>query len=113
MRKLALIVTAIAALVTAIAIVLSAPPAFAEAGGNMLRSKPAVTLAQLDVCIGPDCPRTYRERRDYDRYYGRYDDDRRYRHDEWRYRREDHCRDVTVRERRGDDVVVRRERRCD
>jgi hypothetical protein len=25
----------------------------------------------------------------------------------------DHCRDVTIREWRGDDVVVRRERRCE
>ena len=102
MRKLALITT--------IASVMGVLPAFAEHGGNAFPTRPAVTLAQLDVCIGPDCQRPYRERE----YYGRYDDDRRYRHDDdWRYRRGDHCRDVTVRERRGDDVVVRRERRCD
>jgi len=99
MRKLALI--------TAITSVMGAVPAFAEDGGNALPSRPAVTLAQLDVCIGPDCRRPYRERYYHDDgYYGRYDGD-------WRYRRGDHCRDVTVRERRGDDVVVRRERRCD
>jgi hypothetical protein len=62
---------------------------------------PAATLAQLDVCAGPDCRRE-RERR----YFGRYDDDRRYRHGE-------RCREVTVRERRGHDIVVRHERRCD
>jgi hypothetical protein len=98
MRKLVLI--------TAIVSVTGALPAFAEDGGNAFPSRPAATLAQLDLCIGPDCQRSYRERRYYDGYYGRYDDDR-------RYRRGDHCRDVTVRERRGDDVVVRRERRCD
>jgi hypothetical protein len=106
MRKLALFITIIAGVTCAV-------PAFAEDGGNAFPSRPAVTLAQLDLCIGPDCQGAYRERR-HDEYYGRYDDDRRYRHgDDWRYRREDHCRDVTVRERRGDDVVVRRERRCD
>ena len=71
-------------------------------------SKPEVTLAQLSFCVGPDC-------RDH-RYYGRYDDDWRYRRDhDWRYRYgERGCRDVTIRERRPDgDVVVRRERRCD
>jgi hypothetical protein len=106
MRKFALI-TAIASVTS----VVGALPALAEDGGNAFPSRPAVTLAQLDVCVGPDCQRSYRERRNYDRYYG-YDDDRRYR-DDWRYRRGDHCRDVTVRERRGDHVVVRHERRCD
>jgi hypothetical protein len=102
MGKLALIAAAAASAMWAL-------PACAEAGGNPVPSKPAVTLAQLDVCIGPDCRRE-RERR----YYGQYGDDRRYRYDDdWRYRRGDHCRDVTIRERRGDEVVVRRERRCD
>jgi hypothetical protein len=111
MRKLALI-TAIAALITAIVSVMGALPAFAGDGSNALPFRPAVTPAQFDLCIGPDCQRPYRERRYYDRYYGR-DDDWRYRHGgDWRYRRGD-CRDVTVRERRGDDVIVRRERRCD
>ena len=71
-------------------------------------SKPEVTLAQLDVCVGPDCrdrDRVYRER-EY-RYFNRYDDD-------WRYRLGDRgCRDVTIRERRGDEVVVKHVRRCD
>jgi hypothetical protein len=88
------------ALITAIASVMWALPASAEHGGNTLPSKPGVTLAQLDVCIGPDCRRESERR-----YYGRYDDD-------WRYRRE-RCREVTIRERRGDEFVVRRERRCD
>jgi hypothetical protein len=109
MRKLALITT-IAALITAIVSVMGALPAFAGDGSNAVPSRPAVTPAQFDLCIGPDCQR---DRRYYDRYYGR-DDDWRYRHgDDWRYRRGDRCRDVTVRERRGDDIVVRRERRCD
>ena len=96
-------------LIAAVASALWALPAFAEGGGNPIPSKPAVTLAQLDFCIGPDCRRE-RERR----YYDRYDDDRRYRYDDdWRYRRGDHCRDVTIRERRGDEIVVRRVRRCD
>ena len=52
----------------------------------------------------------YRERR----YYNRYDEDWRYRHgDNWRYYRDRGCRDVTIRERRGDEVVVKHERRCD
>jgi len=96
-------------LIAAVASVMWALPASAEDGGNAIPSKPAVTLAQLDVCIGPDCQRPYRERR----YYDRYDDDWRYRHDnDWRYRR-DHCREVTIRERRGDEIVVRRVHRCD
>jgi hypothetical protein len=100
MGKLPLIVT--------IASAMWALPAFAEGGGNAIPPRPAVTLAQLDLCIGPDCRRE-RERRYYDRY-----DDRRYRtDDDWRYRRGDHCRDVTIRERRGDEVVVRRVHRCD
>src|SRR5215469_13845747 len=95
-------------LIAAVASVMWGVPASAEDGGNAVPSKPAVTLAQLDLCIGPDCQRTYRERR----YYDRYDDDWRYRYGEdWRYRRG--CRDVTIRERRGDEVVVRRVNRCD
>ncbi len=96
-------------LIAAVAAAMWAVPAFAEDGGNPIPSKPAVTLAQLDLCIGPDCRRE-RERR----YYDRYDDDRRYRYDDdWRYRRGDRCREVTIRERRGDDIVVRRVYRCD
>jgi hypothetical protein len=87
-------------LIAAVASAMWVLPAAAEDGGNAVPSKPAVTLAQLDVCVGPDCRRE-RERRYFDRY-----DDR-------RYRRGDHCRDVTIRERRGDDIVVRHVRRCD
>jgi hypothetical protein len=54
-----------------------------------------VTLAQIDVQVGPQ--------RDYDR-----DRDR----DRVRHHREG-CRDVTVRERRGDETVVRHIHRCD
>jgi hypothetical protein len=96
-------------LIVAVAGAMWALPAFAEDGRNPIPSKPAVTLAQLDLCIGPDCRREREPR-----YYDRYDDDRRYRYDDdWRYRRGDRCREVTIRERRGDDIVVRRVYRCD
>ena len=93
-------------LIAAVASATWTVPASAGRGGNA-PSKPEVTLAQLNLCVGPDC----RERR----YYDRYDDDWRYRRDhDWRYRYGARgCRDVTIRERRGDEVVVRRERRCD
>ena len=98
--------------IAAVASAMWALPAFAEDGRNVIPSKPAVTLAQLDLCIGPDCQRVYRERER--RYYDRYDGDWRYRYgDDWRYRRGDRCREVTIRERRGDEIVVRREHRCD
>ncbi|HWN53089.1 MAG TPA: hypothetical protein VNO18_25270 [Xanthobacteraceae bacterium] len=104
MRKLPVIVAAASAL--------WAFPAFAGQVGAPATSEPAVTLAQFDVCIGPDCgDRGYRERgyRERDHRYDRaYDYDR-----DWRYReRERGCRDVTIRERRGDELVVRHERRC-
>jgi hypothetical protein len=99
-------------LITVVASVVWALPAYAGDGGNASSSKPEVTLAQLDLCVGPDCrdrDRAYRERRYYDR-----DDDWRYRHrDNGRYYRDGACHDVTVRERRGDEVVVRHVRRCD
>jgi hypothetical protein len=89
-------------LISAVASAMWVLPASAGDGGNGIPSKPEVTLAQLDVCVGPDCRRRHeRERRYYDR-----DEDR-------GYRRGDHCRDVTIRQRRGDDVVVRHVRRCD
>ena len=82
-------------------------PALAGQAGAPAASEPAVTLAQFDLCVGPDC--RYRGYRDH-RYDRAYDYDRDY----WRYRRDDRrCRDITVRERRGDEVVVRRERRCE
>jgi len=95
-------------LIAAAASAICALPASAAGdGGNAIPSKPEVTLAQLDLCVGPDCRRD-RERRYYDR------DDWRYRHGyNWRYSRGSGCRDVTVRERRGDEVVVRHMRRCD
>jgi hypothetical protein len=99
-------------LITAVASVMWAVPVFAEDGGNAIPSKPAVTLAQFDLCVGPDCQRVYRERER--RYYDRYDDDWRYRYGEdGRYGRGDRCREVTIRERRGDEIVVRRVHRCD
>jgi hypothetical protein len=58
-------------LIAAVASAMWVLPAAAEDGGNAVPSKPAVTLAQLDVCVGPDCRRE-RERRYFDRY-----DDRR------------------------------------
>src|SRR5215471_20228794 len=100
-------------LIAVVASAMWALPASAGDGRNPIPSKPEVTLAQFDLCVGPDCrdrDRVYRERR----YYNRYDDDWRYRRgDDWRYYRDGACRDVTVRERRGDEVVVRHMRRCD
>ena len=100
-------------LITAVASVMWALPASAAYVGNAIPSSPAVTLAQLDVCVGPDCrerDRVYRERP----YYDRNDDDWRYRNVEnWHYYRGGTCRDVTVRERRGDEDVPRHLRRCD
>jgi len=88
----------------AVASVLWTFPAGAENGDNASPSKPEVTLAQLNVCVGPDCrdrDRVHRERER--RYFDRYDE-----------RRGDRgCRDVTIRERRGDEVVVKHVRRCD
>jgi hypothetical protein len=86
----------------AVASALWALPAFAEDGGNAIPSKPTFTLAQFDVCIGPDC-----------RYYDRYDDDWRCLHvDNWHYYQGGVCRDVTIRDLCGDGVV-RHVRRCD
>ena len=77
--------------VLAAAIGLTAMPAFA--GPAPSADKP-ITLAQ-SLCVGPDCG--YRgDRRVYrDRY------------------REEGCRHITVRERRGGEVVVKHIRRCD
>ena len=90
-----------------IAAVAGALWAFPASAGDV-NTKPAITLAQLDVCVGPDCrDRGYREHER--RYFNRDNDD-------WRYRRSygyRGCRDVTIRERRGDEVVVRHVRRCD
>jgi hypothetical protein len=94
-------------LIAAVVSAMWALPAYAADGGSAVPSKPAVRLAQLDLCVGPNCrdrDRVYRDRRYYDR-----DDDWRYRHGY----RGGACRDVTVRERRGDEVVVRHHRRCD
>ena len=99
--------------IAAVAGAMWALPAFAGDGGSTIPSKSDVTPAQFQFCVGPDCgerDRVYRERR----YYGRDDDDWRYRHgDNWRYYRDGACRDVTIRERRGDEVVIRHQRRCD
>ena len=75
-------------------------PAFAEDRGN-IPSKPAVTLAQLYVCIGPDC-----------RYYDRYDDWRCLHVDNWHYYQGGVCRDVAIRDLCGDGGV-RHFRSCD
>jgi hypothetical protein len=68
---------------------LIATPSFA---GSASVDRP-ITLAQADVRIGID------RDRDYDRPY-------------WRHRHEG-CREVTIRERRGGEMVVRHIRRCD
>jgi hypothetical protein len=94
-------------LIAPVASAMWALPAAAEDGGNAIASKPEVSLAQFDLCIGPDC-------RNRDRYYDRYDNDWRFRDGaNWRYFRGGVCRDVTFRELRGGEVVIRHERRCD
>ncbi len=103
MRKLPVIV--------AVASALWAFPAFAGQVAAPATSEPAVTLAQFDVCVGPDCRRDRDRRYDRDRYDRTYDRYDRERDHDWRYR-DRGCRDVTIRERRGDEVVVRHERRC-
>ena len=73
---------------------LAATPSFA-ASANVDRP---ITLAQADVRIGVE--------RDYDRPG--------WREPGWRWRhREEGCREVTVRERRGGEMIVRHIRRCD
>jgi len=98
MRKFALVVAA--------ATSLTAVPAWAD---SPVGSQPGTTLAQLDLCVGPNCrdrDRDYRDYRRFDRSYG-FDRD-------WRLRRDDRgCRDVTIRERRFGEVVIRHERHCD
>jgi hypothetical protein len=100
MRKLPVIVAAASAL--------WAFPAFAGQVAAPVTSEPAVTLAQFDVCVGPDCRRDRDRRYDRDRYDRAYDRERDH---DWRYR-DRGCREVTIRERRGDEVIVRHERRC-
>jgi hypothetical protein len=96
-------------LIAAVASAMWALPASAGYEGNAIPSKPDVRLAQLQLCVGPGC-RSEVERR----YYDRDDDDWRYlQGDDWRYYRGGACRDVTFRELRGEEVVVRHVRRCD
>jgi hypothetical protein len=84
--------------------------ALPASAGDAIPFKPEVTLAQLlDLCVGPDCRDRGRVYRD-----DRYDDDWRFRDGaNWRYYRGGVCRDVTFREQRGGEVVIRHERRCD
>ena len=58
------------------------------AGSTIAKADPAQKLAQVGLEIRTDRDREYRE-----------------------HHRD--CREVTVRERRGDEVIVRHERRCD
>jgi hypothetical protein len=94
-------------LIAAVASALWALPACAGDGGG-ISSDPAVRLAQFELCIGPDC-------RDRDRrYHDRDDDDWRNGYaDDWRYYRGGACRDVAIRERHGNEIVIRHIRRCD
>jgi hypothetical protein len=71
---------------------LAATPCLA---GSASADRP-ITLAQADVRIGVE--------RDYDRP--------RWREPYWRHRHEG-CREVTIRERRGGEMIVRHIRRCD
>jgi hypothetical protein len=83
----------------AIASALWALPAFAEDGA--IPSKPALTLAQFEVCIGLGC-----------HYYDRYDDWRCLHVDDWHFYQGGVCRDLTIRDLCGDGVA-RHVRRCD
>jgi hypothetical protein len=96
-------------LIAAVASAMWVLPAAAEDGSTGIAAKPAITLAQLDFCIGAGCrDHGYRERE------RRYDDDGRYGlGDDWRYYRGGACRDVAIREYRGEEVVIRHLRRCD
>ena len=89
------------ALLVALAISLTGASAFA----NSSTSLPAGSfkLAQLDVCVGPNCGD--RGRRDRDRHDRDHDRDFRLHHDHG-------CRDVTVRDHRDDETVVRHMHRC-
>jgi hypothetical protein len=58
-------------------------------GFSVAQADPGMKVAQLGVEIRTDRDREYREH----------------------HRRD--CREITIRERRGDDVVVRHEQRCD
>jgi hypothetical protein len=79
-------------------------PASPEDGSKAILAEPAVTLAQLDYCTGPDCRDGISRGRER-RYYNRYDDD--WRGEDWRSYRGGACRDVAIRERRGDEVAIR------
>ena len=87
MRKLALVV------MRKLALVVMAAAGFATiapvTGFSVAKADPGMKLAQVGVEIRTDRDREYREH----------------------HRRD--CREITIRERRGDDVVVRREQRCD
>ena len=76
------------ALVAALAV--AAPVGLVSAA----HADPGLKLAQIGVEIHTDRDR-YRDR------------------DEWREHHRRDCREITVRERRGDEVIVRREQRCD
>jgi hypothetical protein len=82
-----------ALLLAASGCLLSAP---AIAGTPAVADQPIVVAEEF--CVGPACVGV----RDRDR-------------EEWRYRhhREEGCREVTVRERHGDEVVIRKHRTCD
>ena len=57
-------------LIAAVASAMWTLPVSAGDGGNAMPSKPEVTLAQLERCVGPDCrdrDRVYREGRYYNR----------------------------------------------
>ena len=86
--------------ILAVAIGLTTVPAFA---GSPAVTDAKVQLAQLDICVGPDC-------RDRDR-------DWRYRHRGYgwdRDRWDRSCRDITVRERNEyGEMIVKHIRRCD
>jgi hypothetical protein len=84
MRKINLAIVAAASIASALPVVSSAP-ALADSTMKLAQMQ----LAQVEIHPDRDRDDRYRER-----------DDR-------------HCRDVVIRERRGDETVVRHEQHCD
>ncbi len=66
-------------------------------GLSAAKADSTMKLTQVGVEIGTDRDRDWRD----------------HRREEWREHQRRGCRDVTIRERRGDEVVVRHVHRCD
>lgn len=91
-----------------VTVVVSAMWALPAFGQDAISFTLEPTLAQLELCVGPDC--RYRDQVNRD---DRYNDGGRYQSYNWRYYRGGACRDVEVHEQRAGEVVIRHVRRCD